>query len=207
MRKILCFLLLLLLSSCFNYFHNAERLAIMGIVDNDESEKNEFNIGKSKNFDLVYLINGDTVDIPLGIIREENRDDVGKRVIKSFSQSFCNVAVPASDVFGCGCTLRGIVDVEIILKNNETKKWTLLAKKSINMDAYFRSVLLTQVYLGSDTAKYLSRSRFNIDWSKMRSIVFDDSKDTLYHYTGWFWDKREKYENNLIEDRFFVEIP
>lgn len=111
MRKILCFLLLLLFSSCFNYYHNAERLAIMGIVDNDESEKQEFNIGKSKNFDLVYLINGDTIDIPLGFIREENRADVGKRVIKSFSQSFCNVAVPAPDVFGCGRTLRGIVDV------------------------------------------------------------------------------------------------
>lgn len=207
MRKILSFLLLLLLSSCFSYYHNAERLAIMGIVDNDESEKQEFNIGKSKNFDLVYLINGDTIDIPLGFIREENRAYVGKRVIKSFSQSFCNVAVPASDVFGCGRTLRGIVDVEIILKNNKTKKWTLLAKKSINMDAYYRSVLLTQVYLGTDTAKYRNRLNFNIDWSKMRSIVFDDSKDTLYHYTGWFWDKREKYENNLIEDRFFVEIP
>lgn len=41
-----------LLSSCFSYYHNAERLAIMGIVDNDESERSEFNIGKSKNFDL-----------------------------------------------------------------------------------------------------------------------------------------------------------
>lgn len=78
---------------------------------------------------MIYLINGDTVDIPLGIIREDNRVDAGERVIKSFSQSFCNVAVPASDVSGCGQTLRGIVDIEIVLKNKETKKWTLLAKK------------------------------------------------------------------------------
>ena len=155
-----------LLSSCFSYYDKAERLAVMGIIDSDESAKNEFNIGKSNKFDLVYLINGDTVDIPLRVIREENRAYVGELFIKSFSQTFCNVAVPASDVFGCGHPLRGIVDVEIILKNNETKMWTLLAKKSINMDAYFRSVLLTQVYLGSDTAKYLSRSKFNIDWSK-----------------------------------------
>ena len=199
--------LLLLLSSCFSYYEKAERLVIMGIIDNDESEKNEFNIGKSKKFDLVYLINGDTVDIPLRVIREENRAYVGELFIKSFSQTFCNVAVPASDVFGCGYPLRGIVDVEIILKNNETKMWTLLAKKSINMDAYFRSVLLTQVYLGSDTAKYLSRSKFNIDWSKMKPIVFEGANDTLYHYTGWYWDKREKYENILIEDQCFVEIP
>ncbi len=108
---------------------------------------------------------------------------------------------------GCGQTLRGIVDIEIVLKNKETKKWTLLAKKSIDMDAYVRSVLLTQVYVGSDTAKYLSRSRFNIDWSKMKPIVFEGSNDTLYHHTGWYWDKREKYENNLIEDQYFVEIP
>ena len=196
-----------LLSSCFSYYNNAERLVIMGIIDNDESEKNEFNIGKSKKFDLVYLINGDTVDIPLRVIREENRAYVGELFIKSFSQTFCNVAVPASDVVGCGHPLRGIVDVEIILKNNETKMWTLLAKKSINMDAYFRSALLTQVYLGSDTAKYLSRSKFNIDWRKMTPIVFDGSKDTLYHYTGWYWDKREKYENMHIEEQFLVEIP
>ena len=82
-----------LLSSCFSYYDKAERLAVMGIIDSDESERSEFNIGKSKNFDLVYLINGDTVDIPLGIIRENNRVDAGERVIKSFSQSFCNVAV------------------------------------------------------------------------------------------------------------------
>ena len=75
------------------------------------------------------------------------------------------------------------------------------------MDAYFRSVLLTQVYLGSDTAKYLSRSRFNIDWGKMTSIVFDGSNDTLYHYTGLYWDKREKYENMHIEEQYLVEIP
>ena len=207
LKYIMIGILQFLLSSCFSYYNNAERLAIMGIVDNDESERSEFNIGKSKNFDLVYLINGDTVDIPLGIIREDNRVDAGERVIKSFSQSFCNVAVPASDVSGCGQTLRGIVDIEIVLKNKETKKWTLLAKKSIDMDAYVRSVLLTQVYVGSDTAKYLSRSRFNIDWSKMKPIVFEGSNDTLYHHTGWYWDKREKYENNLIEDQYFVEIP
>jgi hypothetical protein len=41
----------------------------------------------------------------------------------------------------------------------------------------------------------------------MKPIVFEGSNDTLYHHTGWYWDKREKYENNLIEDQYFVEIP
>ena len=97
--------------------------------------------------------------------------------------------------------------MEVFLKSEVTGRSILLAKKTIDMDAYYRSVLLTQVYLGTDTAKYRDRLNYNIDWSKMKPIVFDGSNDTLYHYTGWYRDKREKYENMHIEEQFLVEIP
>ena len=196
-----------LLSSCFSYYHNAERLAIMGIVDSDKDRKDNYDIGEASDFKLVYLFNGDTADVPVDVIVEKDENYAVQKVIKSFEQGFCNVLIPASDIFGCGHTLRGMVNVDVFLKNRVTGHSILLAKKTIDMDAYYRSVLLTQVYLGTDTAKYRNRLNFNIDWSKMKPIVFEGSNDTLYHHTGWYWDKREKYENNLIEDQYFVEIP
>ncbi len=196
-----------LLSSCFSYYHNAERLAIMGIVDSDKDRKDNYDIGEASDFKLVYLFNGDTADVPVDVIVEKDENYAVQKVIKSFEQGFCNVLIPASDIFGCGHTLRGMVNVDVFLKNRVTGHSILLAKKTIDMDAYYRSVLLTQVYLGTDTAKYRNRLNFNIDWSKMKPIVFEGANDTLYHYTGWYWDKREKYENNLIEDQYFVEIP
>lgn len=196
-----------LLSSCFSYYDKAERLAVMGIIDSDKDRKDNYDIGEASDFKLVYLFNGDTADVPVDVIVEKDENYAVQKVIKSFEQGFCNVLIPASDIFGCGHTLRGMVNVDVFLKNRVTGHRILLAKKTIDMDAYYRSVLLTQVYLGTDTAKYRNRLNFNIDWSKMKPIVFEGSNDTLYHHTGWYWDKREKYENNLIEDQYFVEIP
>ena len=199
----------LLLSSCF-YYEKTERLAVMGVLDSGSGRKNEFNeynIGVAGHYDLVYLFNGDTAEVPVGFIQEEVYEGIVDRYIKDFDQSFCNVLIPASDIFGCGHTLRGVVDVDVFLKNKKTGHSILLAKKTIDMDAYFRSVLLTQVFIGSDKGKYLIRKEFNIDWSKMKQIVFEGTNDTLYHHTGWYLDKRESYENDLIEDKFLVEIP
>lgn len=196
-----------LLSSCFSYYDKAERLAVMGIIDSDKDRKDNYDIGEASDFKLVYLFNGDTADVPVDVIVEKDENYAVQKVIKSFEQGFCNVLISASDIFGCGHTLRGMVNVDVFLKNRVTGHSILLAKKTIDMDAYYRSVLLTQVYLGTDTAKYRNRLNFNIDWSKMKPIVFEGANDTLYHYTGWYWDKREKYENNLIEDQYFVEIP
>jgi hypothetical protein len=179
----------------------------MGIIDSDKDRKDNYDIGEASDFKLVYLFNGDTADVPVDVIVEKDENYAVQKVIKSFEQGFCNVLIPASDIFGCGHTLRGMVNVDVFLKNRVTGHSILLAKKTIDMDAYYRSVLLTQVYLGTDTAKYRNRLNFNIDWSKMKPIVFEGANDTLYHYTGWYWDKREKYENNLIKDQYFVEIP
>ncbi|WP_173473985.1 hypothetical protein [Fibrobacter succinogenes] len=196
-----------LLSSCFSYYDKAERLAVMGIIDSDNDRKNNYDLGETLDYTLVYRFNGDTADVPILLMVEKDENGAVQKVIKRFFRGFCNVVFPAMDVFGCGYILRGKVNVEVFLKSVVTGHSILLAKKTIDMDAYYRSVLLTQVYLGTDTAKYRNRLNFNIDWSKMKPIVFEGANDTLYHYTAWYWDKREKYENNLIEDRFFVEIP
>ena len=199
--------LLFLLSSCFSYYEKAERLLIMGIIDSDKDRKDNYDIGEASDFKLVYLFNGDSADVPILLMVEKDENGAVQKVIKRFFRGFCNVLIPASDIFGCGHTLRGMVNVDVFLKNRVTGHSILLAKKTIDMDAYYRSVLLTQVYLGTDTAKYRNRLNFNIDWSKMKPIVFEGANDTLYHYTGWYWDKREKYENMHIEEQYFVEIP
>ena len=207
LKYIMIGILPFLLSSCFSYYNNAERIVMMGFLDSDSDRKNNYDLGETSDYTLVYRFNGDTADVPILLMIEKDENGAVQKVIKRFFRGFCNVVFPAVDVFGCGYTLRGMVNVEVFLKSEVTGRSILLAKKTIDMDAYARSVLLTQVYVGSDTAKYLSRSRFNIDWSKMKPIVFEGSNDTLYHHTGWYWDKREKYENNLIEDQYFVEIP
>ena len=143
-----------LLSSCFSYYDKAERLAVMGIIDSDKDRKDNYDIGEASDFKLVYLFNGDTADVPVDVIVEKDENYAVQKVIKSFEQGFCNVLIPASDIFGCGHTLRGMVNVDVFLKNRVTGHSILLAKKTIDMDAYYRSVLLTQVYLGTDTAKY-----------------------------------------------------
>ena len=196
-----------LLSSCFSYYNNAERIFMMGLLDSDSDRKNNYDLGETSDYTLVYRFNGDTADVPILLMIEKDENGAVQKVIKRFWQGFCNVIFPAVDVFGCGYILRGKVNVEVFLKSEVTGRSILLAKKTIDMDAYYRSVLLAQVYLGTDTAKYRNRLNFNIDWSKMKPIVFEGANDTLYHYTGWYWDKREKYENILIEDQYFVEIP
>ena len=196
-----------LLSSCFSYYNNAERIFMMGFLDSDSDRKNNYDLGETSDYTLVYRFNGDTADVPIQLMVEEDENGAVQKVIKSFWQVFCNVIFSAADVFCCRYILRGKVNVEVFLKSEVTGRSILLAKKTIDMDAYFRSVLLTQVYLGTDTAKYRNRLNFNIDWSKMKPIVFEGANDTLYHYTGWYWDKREKYENMHIEEQFLVEIP
>ena len=207
LKYIMIGILPFLLSSCFSYYNNAERIFMMGLLDSDSDRKNNYDLGETSDYTLVYRFNGDTADVPILLMIEKDENGAVQKVIKRFWQGFCNVIFPAADVFCCRYILRGEVNVEVFLKSEVTGRSILLAKKTIDMDAYFRSVLLTQVYLGTDTAKYRDRLNYNIDWSKMKPIVFDGSNDTLYHYTGWYRDKREKYENMHIEEQYLVEIP
>ena len=105
--------------------------------------------------------------------------------------------------------MRGTVNVEIFLRNNKTGNCYLLAQKTVVMDAYRRALLITQVYIGSDFERYETRSEYNIDWNKINQLALKDEKDTIYHYTVKYWEKREKNEDYLgrIDEKYFVEVP
>lgn len=192
-KNLLPIIMTFLLSSCF-YYDRAERIIMMGLLDGNDEIKN--------NYALVYRFDGEKAEIPEDIVEDDQ-----ERELKRYSNSFCNVRVGVDALGECGNKLRGKVDVEIYLRNKDNGDRVLIAKKKIDMDAYFRSFFLTQVYFGTDKERYIERSSFNIDWNKMQPFVFKDTNDTLYHYTAWYWDKRDSYEYDFPDEKYFVEIP
>lgn len=74
------------------------------------------------------------------------------------------------------------------------------------MSAFPKMVLKTEVYVGLDTSLYVVRTGMNIDWSKAKQLVLEDTNDTVYHYTVWLWDKRKECDEMPVE-KCIVEIP
>lgn len=152
-----------------------------------------------KSYDLVYVFDGDTVDLG------DLDDDVNLKHI--YGNRFCNVLIGGGDIWGCNNRLRGTVLVEIFLKNKSTKKNILLTKRTIDMNAYYQTTLKTQVFFGSDTSRYIERIGANFDWNKAKRLVLKDTNDTLYHYTAWLWDKTAECDEKTPKEQCFVEIP
>ncbi len=195
-----CFLILLLpflLSSCFNY-SKANKLYVWGNLDGAKKYLN--------NFVLEYYINGKRFNVDADY-RDWNFDWNENGNLKVYGQGFCNVLFSASDYWGCGNTLSGKVVIAIYLKDIETGNRILLSEKNIDMDTYFRSVLLTQVFWGADKDRYVTRSDFNIDWKIAKPLALNGTNDTIYHYTAWYWDKRGSYEDDFPDEKYFIEIP
>lgn len=188
----------LLLSSCFKL--SSQCLLVEGILDSGmdvENEFKEYDANRLENYDLIYRFNGDTINIRAGVLREPANGAVAERYMRNFR----NVFFKRLNKYELGYSLEGNVDVEVFLKSKVTGRSILLAKKTIDVDAYYCSIFLTQIFIGNDKEKYLTRTRNdNIDWSKMKRIVF--ANDTLYHYTGWYWDKSDGNDYGFV-----VEIP
>jgi hypothetical protein len=126
---------------------------------------------------------------------------------KSIDLDYCNVVFAATDLpFSCGKPLRGKHHVSIFLRTKKTGNSVLLAKKSIDMSAFSETVLKTEVYVGLDTSLYVVRTGMNIDWSKAKQLVLEDTNDTVYHYTAWYWDKSKECDEMPVE-KCIVEIP
>ena len=204
-RIVLLLALSLLLSSCvstYYYFSRANEYFFSGKIDGKDKSDVE-------KFDLVYIFNGDTAKLHSFFLYDSNLERQENGHIKSYYNFYCNVLFTSS-LHGCTNKLSGVVGVEIYLRNNKVGRSYLLAKKNIDMDAYRRAELRTQVFLGSDFERYEIRPRGNIDWSKMEQLVLKDENDTIYHYTVNYWEKREKsedYLNHFIDENYFVEVP
>lgn len=110
--------------------------------------------------------------------------------------------------FGCVNLLRGKHEVKILLKSKKSGNSYLLAEKEIDMDSYIRSVLITQIFFGSDTSAYEKREKYNIEWDRMKPLVLSAENDTIYHYTVKYWDKRDYYDTyRKLDENYFVEVP
>ncbi len=199
-RNLLLIIMTFLFSSCFvaNYYEQAERLAIVGIIDG---------VNKAwETYDLVYILDEDTVDVSWANYNEKNEYKRDGH-LRFFSQNYCNVVFAATDLpFCCGKPLRGKHQVTIFLRTKKTGNSVLLAKKNIDMSAFSKTVLTTQVYVGLDTSRYVVRNGPNIDWSKAKQLVLEDANDTVFHYTIWLWDKRKECDEMPVE-KCIVEIP
>ena len=208
-RNFVLLALMLSLSSCFSsyfYYAQAERLYIWSALDGEKKTDVE-------NFDLVYLFGVDTAsDLTFAYYRnshlewhdDEWHDDVH---IKCFFQVYCNTIL-ASSLDGCDNTLRGLVNVKIYLRDKQNGSSYLLDQKTVDMNAYRRSFLITQVYIGSNFERYETRPRYNIDWNKMKPLVLNGGNDTIYHYTVKYWEKRATngdYVNNFPDKKYFVD--
>ena len=193
----------LLLSSCFTtsllYYRHAEKYYISGTLDVGDE-----NIDK---YDLVYLFDGEMADIG-GYAVKKDFDREGRKHLKRYYSRYCNVLVRASDVFACPDKLRGKVDVDIILRNNENGNSYLLAKEQIDMNAYPLAIMKTEVFVGTDTALYVARKNYdNIDWNRVEPIFLKDENRTIYHYTVKFRDTRDEFFTPSYNEEYLVEFP
>lgn len=199
-RNLILVSLSFLLFSCF-YYNRAEHQYFWGYLDGKRSDVDRY--------DLVYLFDGDTADVPNFFHFDQKLEKNENGNIKRYMNGFCNVFFRGSEM-GCPNSLQGIVDVQVYLKNKKSGNSYLLAQKTVDMDAYRRAVMITQVYIGSDTAGYETRTKDNIDWNRVKPLVLKADNDTIYHYTVKYWEKRESnddYVNNWIDRKYFVEVP
>lgn len=198
-----------LLSSCFypvlegmhSYYEDAEQMLVYGILDGP--------LKFTEKYVLEYSINGkEQKDISYSQ-RDSNYKQTWSGNLKCYAASYCNVSMSGGDIFpGCRRRLSDVADVEIYIKRKSGGGRQLLAKKTVDIREFHRSVLLTQIHFGSDKEHYKTRSRFNFEWDRSEPIILDATNDTIYHYTVWYWDKMQEHEmNNPIEDDYLVEIP
>ena len=199
-RNLILVSLSFLLFSCF-YYNRAEHQYFWGYLDGKRSDVDRY--------DLVYLFDGDSADVPNFFHFDQKLEKSENGHIKRFNNGFCNVFFRGSEM-GCPNSLQGIVDVQVYLKNKKSGNSYLLAQKKVDMNAYRRAVMITQVYIGSDSAEYETRTEDNIEWNRANPLVLKADNDTIYHYTVKYWEKRETnddYVYNDIDEKYFVEVP
>lgn len=196
-RIITLLVLSLLLSSCF--YGDVERIHIWGFLDEREND--------ADNYELVYFLDGDTMDIFRYKFHVSDLDMTENVHVEKYTHSYCN-AYFRNNFFGCVNLLRGKHEVKILLKSKKSGNSYLLAEKEIDMDSYIRSVLITQIFFGSDTSAYEKREKYNIEWDRMKPLVLSAENDTIYHYTVKYWDKRDYYDTyRKLDEKYFIEVP
>lgn len=197
------FLLLLfaggLFMSCLysGFFREDDRLLIQGFID-----------GRSDvlaKYHMVFFLDGQKEFTP-----ELTKDDQWNTKlydagtlshIKEYQLGFCNASF--ADSKGCASVKTGDFDVSVFLTNEESGYSLSLGKKHIKMGEYKNTILMVQVYLGSNQNKYKQRPTDNFDWISATAIYSDDLKDTIFYYS-------KKYKRDTVDVydvKYFKEVP
>ncbi len=172
--------------------HSANTLDISGYLDGNKE--------LVAKYDLVYLLDGDTLPVSQYCYCGFDKARVENGEIRYFGNFFRNIFVNGSD-FNCGLAMRGRHQVEIFLTEKISGESTLLAKKNVDMDSHPAALILTQVYFGNNRSLYKRRGYNNIEWGEMKQIVLENTNDTLYHHTAKYisYDVNERYSENMTE--------
>ena len=76
------------------------------------------------------------------------------------------------------------------------------------MNAYPLAIMETEVFVGTDTALYVSRTAYgNIDWNRVKPFVLKDENRTIYHYTIKRRDSRDEFFTPTLNSKYLVEFP
>ncbi len=190
-KNIFFLIVVFLLAACS--YKNVERAIVLGYVG-----------GKApvlKDYSLVYSFDGKIEAI--GYFRRDAKlKDYGldNPTIKEYIRSYCNVLV-GNDYAQCAYPLRGKIHVKIFLKNDRTGNRIFVGEKFIDMDEYQETVLLTQVFIGSDLNSYVTRTYWDFEWDRAESIYSQDIQDTIYFYSEKLYKNEHDSNVPYVEEK------
>jgi len=187
-KNIFFLIVVFLLAACS--YKNVERFDIIGFVE-----------GKPlfKEYSLVYYFNNSQMHIGYSTYDCYMGKNLEERC-KEYVESYCNVLV-GNDYAQCAYPLRGKIHVKIFLKNDRTGNRIFVGEKFIDMDEYQETVLLTQVFIGSDLNSYVTRTYWDFEWDRAEAIYSQDIQDTIYFYSEKLYKNEHDGNVPYVEEK------
>ena len=189
-------------SSCFwgGTQKNTEIVSIRGMLESSPSLLNKYQ--------LLFMINGEKYDNVWGTYLDENfkrwATPRSENVhIKDYPFGFCNTFF-SDPKFGCGNVRTGEFDMSVVLENVETGTKIPLGIQHVKMNEYKHTLLLAQVFIGSDRGLYKKRPKNEFNWDVATAVHSEDIQDTIFYYYKKY--KRDSYID-FIDVDFFTEVP
>ena len=189
-----CFLI-----SCFGGF-NSEKPEILvgrGLLESSPDMLNKYR--------MFFLID-DEVYNTLECFLDENfqRTPISKSKdtrVKEYLWGFCN-AVFSNHKSGCSSVRTGEFDMSVVLENVETGTKIPLGIQHVKMNEYKHTLLLAQVFIGSDRGLYKKRPKNEFNWDVATAVYSEDIQDTIFYYYKKY--KRDSYIDVIDVD--FKEV-
>lgn len=196
-----CVLLCSFLVSCFMGFNSdkSEILSGRGLLESSPDMLNKYQ--------MIFLIDGKDYKASECFLNENfQRVPIPKpnvTRVKEYLWDLCN-ALSSNPKSNCGSPRTGEFDMSIILENVETGTKTPLGTQHVKMDEYKHTLLLAQVFIGSDRGLYKKRPKNEFNWDAATAVFSEDIQDTIFYYYKKY--KRDSYID-IIDVDLFTEVP